>query len=222
MTEATEKMIKIIEAILFTAGEPLSIERIQTILSTHDLNNDENDQKNIPENIISIPQTDNLLNARQIRIWLNQLSECYQNRAVELVEVAGGFRFQAKQDYVPWIQRLFEKKPPRYSRTLLETLALIVYRQPITRGEIGEIRGVTVNSQVIKTLTERGWIKIVGTRDVPGKPVLLGTTKQFLDDFNLKNLAELPPLEELTDLDAVGGQLEIEQLEIKLEPIACS
>ncbi|EKD77921.1 MAG: segregation and condensation protein [uncultured bacterium] len=135
------------------------------------------------------------------------LQSTYQDRGVELVEVASGYRFQAKSDSAPFIQRLDERKALRYSRAFLETLALIAYRQPITRGEIEDVRGVAVNPNIIRTLMERDWIKIAGYRDVPGKPALFATTKTFLDHFNLKKISELPPLSELVDYEALEKQL---------------
>ncbi len=118
----------------------------------------------------------------------------------ELVEVAGGFRYQIKADYAPWVSRLFDEKPPRYSRALLETLSLIAYRQPVTRGEIEDVRGVSVSSQIIRTLEEREWIRVIGHREVPGRPALFATTRHFLDYFNLKSLNELPALDALREL----------------------
>lgn len=118
----------------------------------------------------------------------------------ELVEVAGGFRYQIKADYAPWVSRLFDEKPPRYSRALLETLSLIAYRQPVTRGEIEDVRGVSVSSQIIRTLEEREWIRVIGHREVPGRPALYATTRHFLDYFNLKSLNELPALDALREL----------------------
>lgn len=231
-----EEILHILEAILFTAGEPLSIARIKAVL-TASLNNqssqtsnqdddhqdnhqeEEPGQKEPEQSIHSVhsPALNHAHSDQQIRTWLYQLGELYQNRGIELVEVASGYRFQAKADYAPWIHQLFSKKPARYSRALLETLALIAYRQPITRGEIEEIRGVAVSTQIMKTLTSRDWIRVIGTKDVPGKPVLLGTTKQFLDDFNLKTLAELPPLQQLTDLDAVASQIELKLVDEEAE-----
>ena len=149
-----------------------------------------------------------------VRNALQELQIDCEGRGVELKEVASGFRYQAKQDYAPWLKKLWEERPPRYSKALMETLVLIAYRQPITRSEIEEIRGVAVNSQIIKTLAEREWIKVVGHREVPGKPALLGTTKLFLDYFNLKGLADLPTLDEIKDLDATGEALE-KQLQLE-------
>lgn len=137
------------------------------------------------------------------------LMQEYQNRGVELVEVASGYRFQVCLDLAPWISRTMAEKPQRYSRAVLETLALIAYRQPITRAEIEEIRGVAVSTQIMRTLEEREWIRVIGHRDVPGRPGLYATTKQFLDDFNLKSLGELPTLAELRDLDQIAKQLDL-------------
>ncbi len=142
-----------------------------------------------------------------IRNALDQLARDCENRGIELQEVASGFRFQVRPDYAEWVNRLQEEKPPRYSRALLETLAIIAYRQPITRSEIEDIRGVSISSSIVKTLQEREWIRVVGHRDVPGKPELLATTRQFLDYFNLKNLSDLPPLSEIKDFDKINPDL---------------
>jgi len=130
---------------------------------------------------------------------VESLCEEYRERAVELVEVAGGWRIQVRARVAPWVARLWDEKPARYSRALLETLALIAYRQPITRGEIEDIRGVAVSTQIIKTLSERDWIRVVGHRDVPGRPALFATTRRFLDYFGLRSLNDLPPLAEIRD-----------------------
>ncbi len=132
----------------------------------------------------------------------------YQNRGVVLLEVSSGFRFQVAQSAAPWVARLWEEKPQKYSRALLETLALVAYRQPITRGEIEDIRGVSVSSQIIRTLVEREWIRVIGHRDVPGKPAMYATTRQFLDYFGLKKLDELPSLSEIRDLDVINAELD--------------
>lgn len=142
---------------------------------------------------------------------LEEMKADCEHRGIELREVASGFRYQARREYGPWVSRLWQEKPPRYSRAILETLALIAYRQPITRGEIEEIRGVSVNTQIVKTLLERGWIRIVGHRDVPGRPAMFATTSQFLDYFNLTSLEDLPPLSEIRDLDRINEELELEQ-----------
>lgn len=141
---------------------------------------------------------------------LESLSEDYAERGIELKEVATGFRFQVRTELGPWVSRLWQEKPPRYSRAVLETLALMAYRQPITRGEIEQVRGVAVSSNIIKALEEREWIRVVGHRDVPGKPALYGTTKAFLDYFGLKRLDELPPLSELKDIGELEPQLDFD------------
>ncbi len=140
---------------------------------------------------------------------LESISEDYEARGIYLREVASGFRFQARPELGPWVSRLWQEKPPRYSRAILETLALIAYRQPITRGEIEEIRGVSVSSHIVKSLLERNWVRVVGHRDVPGRPAMFATTRQFLDYFDLKSLEDLPPLSEIRDLDKVNEELEL-------------
>ena len=172
----------ILEAGLLAAGEPLSLERLQSLF-------DEGTR----------PSRDRL------RAALGELAEDYRTRSLELIEVAGGFRFQVRREFSTWVSRLWEERPGRYSRALLETLALIAYRQPVTRGEIEEVRGVGVSTSTIKTLLERRWIKVLGHREVPGRPALYGTTREFLDYFNLKSLSDLPPLADLRDLDAIGA-----------------
>jgi segregation and condensation protein B len=178
----------LLEAALLAGDEPLSLERLGLLF-------DESQR----------PGRDTL------RAALAALERDYAGRGVELVEVASGFRVQVRQELSPWVSRLWEERAARYSRALLETLALIAYRQPITRGEIEEVRGVSVSTSIVKTLLERGWIKVLGHREVPGRPALYGTTRGFLDYFNLKSLSELPPLAELRDLDAIGAELERRQ-----------
>ena len=141
---------------------------------------------------------------------LNAIQSEYEGRGFELVEVASGWRFQVCPDLAPWVNRLWEEKPQKYSRALLETLSLIAYRQPLTRGDIEEVRGVAVSSHIIKTLAEREWIKVVGHRDVPGRPSLYATTRQFLDYFGLKSLEELPTLGELKDIENLNADLNLE------------
>lgn len=175
----------IIEAALLAAGQPLSVERLLTLFEGDAPGRDE------------------------IRQALEMLREECAPRSLELVEVSSGFRLQVKQDYAPWVTRLWEERPVRYSRALMETLALIAYRQPITRAEIEDIRGVSVSSQIIKTLHEREWIRVVGHRDVPGKPAMYGTTRQFADHFNLKTLDDLPTLAEIRDLDTINVELDL-------------
>ena len=137
------------------------------------------------------------------------LAADYEARGIELIEIASGFRIQVRARCADVVSRLWPERPPRYSRALLETLALIAYRQPITRGEIEEMRGVAMNSKIMRTLQERNWIRVVGHRDVPGRPELLGTTREFLDYFGLRSLDELPPLAELRDVETIGVQLEL-------------
>ncbi|GAA5102462.1 SMC-Scp complex subunit ScpB [Wohlfahrtiimonas larvae] len=174
----------LLEAILSAAQSPLKISDIQTLFDVHEQ-----------------PSTEDIKEALQI------LKYKLDGRGVELVEVASGYRIQVPQQYSQWVSRLYDEKPQRYSRALLETLALIAYRQPISRGDIEEIRGVSVSSNIMKTLQEREWIKVLGQREVPGRPNLYGTTKQFLDDFNLKQLSELPPLIELEKLEKTVEQM---------------
>jgi segregation and condensation protein B len=149
-----------------------------------------------------------------LREALAALQEDYELRGIALVEVAGGYRIQVRADMQTWVARLWEEKPARYSRALLETLALIAYRQPITRGEIEDVRGVSVSTSIIKTLQEREWVHVVGHRDVPGRPAMYGTTRQFLSYFGLKSLDGLPSLAELRDLYAIGKELELDLSDI--------
>ncbi|RKZ66423.1 MAG: SMC-Scp complex subunit ScpB [Gammaproteobacteria bacterium] len=149
----------------------------------------------------------------EIRQALHEMTEDYQSRGYELKQVASGFRLQVRQEYATWVGRLWEERPARYTRALLETMALIAYRQPITRGEIEEVRGVSVSSNIVKTLLERDWIKVLGHKDVPGKPTLYGTTKEFLDYFNLKSLDQLPTLAEIKDLDSIHPELALDDHE---------
>lgn len=175
----------ILEGALFASGQPMGLDQLGDLF----------DELERPSN------TD-------MRDALEELMNEYAGRGLELKEVASGFRFQVRTEVGPWVSRLWEEKAPRYSRALLETLALIAYRQPITRSEIEEIRGVSVSSHIVKTLLEREWIRVAGHRDVPGRPALFATTRQFLDSFNLKSLAELPSLAEIRDLDKINEELE--------------
>ena len=175
----------LIEALLAAADQPLDVNQLFDLFSAD----------------IDQPSKDD------IRQALNQLVDDYAGRGLQLKQVASGFRLQANPQYASWIARLWQQKPPRYSRALLETLALIAYRQPITRGEIEAIRGVSVSSNIIKTLQEREWVKTLGHKDVPGKPSLYGTTSTFLDYFNLRSLNELPTLSEIKDLDRFHPEL---------------
>lgn len=185
-----EKIKNIIEAVLLSAEKPMTVIQLEELFVT-DMLGAENEK----------PSRD------EIRQVLHILDDEYVNRGFELKQVASGFRLQVRQQYADWVGRLWEEKPARYSRALLETLALIAYRQPITRGEIEEVRGVSVSSNIIKTCLERDWIKVLGHKDVPGRPSLYGTTREFLDYFNLKTLDELPSLAEITDLDNIHPEL---------------
>ena len=149
-----------------------------------------------------------------IKILLEELRQDWQGRGIEIVSLASGWRFQSRPEMKPYLDRIAPEKPPKYSRATLETLAIIAYRQPVTRGDIEEIRGVAVNSQTIKMLEDRGWIDVVGHREVPGRPALLGTTKQFLDDLGLAALSQLPPLQQVAD---VGAGRSLEALEAALQ-----
>lgn len=182
-----EQIKKIIEAAVMAAGQPLTIDRMMSLFVDDDR-----------------PGKD------QLRQAIVKLQEDCEERGVELKEVASGFRYQAKQELAPWVARLWEERPPRYSRALLETLVLIAYRQPITRGEIEHVRGVSVSSHIIRTLLERDWVKVVGHRDVPGRPAIYATTKGFLDYFNLKSLEMLPTMVEIRDLDKIKAELVLE------------
>ena len=168
----------IIEASLFAANEPLSIAEIQGLFLL----------ENRPDK-------------HALREAIKQLQENYSNQSIELVETASGYRFQVKSEYSPWVARLWEEKPVKYSRALLETLAIIAYQQPTTRGEVEEIRGVAVSTNIIRTLQERSWVRVIGHKEVPGRPALYATTKEFLDYFNLQTLSDLPPLASLLDID---------------------
>jgi segregation and condensation protein B len=149
---------------------------------------------------------------------LASLERDYRDRGIELIQVAGGYRVQVRRELAPWVARLWEEKPARYSRALLETLALVAYRQPITRGEIEDIRGVAVSTNIVKTLTEREWIRVVGHRDVPGRPALFATTRKFLDYFGLRSLNDLPTLAELRDPAFLGETLPLEEAGASDEP----
>lgn len=172
------QLATVLEAILLAAGKPLPIERLAELFDEH--------ERPSP---------------KLLREALSMLAGSCLGRGFELSEVASGYRLQVRERFSPWVSRLWEERPQRYSRALLETLALIAYRQPITRGEIEEVRGVAVNSNIVKTLQERDWIRVVGYREVPGRPAMFATTRGFLDHFNLKSLDELPPLAMLRELE---------------------
>lgn len=177
----------IVEAALLAAGRPLSLDGLQGLFDE-----------------IECPTR------KELRAVLETLTEEYAGRGIEVVEVASGWRIQVGKDCSPWVARLWDERPARYSRALMETLALIAYRQPITRGEIEDIRGVSVSTNIVKTLLEREWVRVVGQRDVPGKPSLFGTTREFLDYFGLKTLDDLPTLAELRDLDEINRELDLD------------
>ena len=190
-SQLIEQLEHIIEAAIFASDEPLTIKQMQALFEEEE-----------------IPTPDMLRQA------VTQLKEVYASRSIELKELASGFTFQVKKGVVHRIHKLWQERAPRYSRALLETLAIIAYRQPITRAEIEDIRGVAVSSSIIKNLSDHGWIRSVGYREVPGKPELLATTKQFLDHFNMKSLDQLPPLAEIKELlnkeDGPERQIELQ------------
>ena len=182
------KLIQIIEAALLSASRPLTIEEIQRLFPK-----------------------DQTPDREDIKETLDEIEELCTNRGVELKRVSSGYRMQVKQSLSEYIAKLWEEKPQKYTKATLETLALIAYRQPITRGEIEEIRGVSVGTQLIRGILERGWIKIVGQRDVPGRPSLYATTKEFLDYFGLQHLRELPDLPDLPDVNSLDMELPLEE-----------
>lgn len=193
----SSQLKNILEAALLAAGRPLSIDQLIALFG----------DANAPEK-------------KELREALKELQADYEGRGIELIEVASGFRVQVRDAMSQWLSKLWEERPPRYSRALMETLAIIAYRQPVTRGDIEEIRGVAVTSNIIRTLLERDWIKVVGHRDVPGKPAMFGTTRGFLDYFGLKKLDDLPPLAELATLEPVGVQLQIEGTDPDAAPVS--
>jgi len=195
----TTQFKRVLEAALLTSAEPLSFAEMKKL-------------------------SDAPLDNRQLEALLGELTQDWQGRGVELTHVASGWRFRARPEMHPYLERLNPQKPLRYSRAVLETLAIIAYQQPVTRGDIEEIRGVAVSSQVLKTLEARGWVEVVGTRDTPGKPELFATTKQMLDDLNLRALQDLPPLEEIGSLleqETVeeGAQLTLKELPPDFSPL---
>lgn len=182
-----DKQLKnIIEAALLAAGRPLSVDKLMALFGRAEKP------------------------ARQaIRAAISELQAEYAERGIEITEVASGFRTQVRASMAPALEKLWEERPPRYSRALLETLSIIAYRQPVTRGEIEDIRGVAVSTNIVRTLLDRNWIRVVGHRDVPGRPAMFGTTREFLDYFDLKKLDELPPLSEIKDMESINVQLDL-------------
>lgn len=187
MSADLSQLKKIIEGAVLASPKPISYERLLSLF--------DEDAK---------PNKSELVDA------FNELQQDYQGRGIELQEVASGLRFQVSQNVTTWVARLQDERPQRYSRALLETIAIIAYRQPVTRGGIEDVRGVAVSSHIIKTLQEREWVRVVGHLDVPGRPALYATTRQFLDYFNLKNLNELPPLSDIKDLEQLNGELDLD------------
>ncbi len=182
----TKQLKYIIEAALLAAGRPMTVDQLQNLFAV----------RGQP--------------ARQdIRAAIVELQNDYADRGISVAEVASGFRIQIRTTMTDWLEKLWEERPPRYSRALMETMAIIAYRQPVTRGEIEDIRGVAVSTNIMRTLQERNWARVVGHRDVPGKPAMFGTTKEFLDYFGLKKLDDLPPLSEFKDLDNLNIQLDL-------------
>jgi segregation and condensation protein B len=183
---STPSLKNIIEGALLAVGEPLSLERLQSLFP----------EERMPDKA-------------SLRAALAELQHDYARRGIEVKEVASGYRIQVRAELAPWVSRLWEERPSRYSRALLETLAIIAYRQPVTRAEIEDVRGVTVSTSTVRTLQEREWIRIVGHRDLPGRPAMFGTTRKFLDYFNLKSLDELPSLLELRDIEDLHLELDL-------------
>lgn len=183
-----EKLKPVLEALFAASDKPLSVNQLFELF------------------VGDIDQP----NKDDIRKAIEDLTEKYQHGGIELRQVASGFRLQVRADFETWVARLLQQKPPRYSRALMETLALIAYRQPITRGEIEDIRGVSVSTNIIRTLEERDWVKSLGHKEVPGRPTLYGTTREFLDYFNLKSLNELPTLAEIRDIDQFNPEFSFE------------
>lgn len=188
MTFDPDRLKRILEGALLAAGKPMTVIQLESLFEEDEVR----------------PARD------EIKAALEDVASELKGRGFELLQVASGYRFQVCDDLAPWIGRLWEEKPQKYSRALLETLALIAYRQPITRGDIEEIRGVAVSSNIIRTLIDRDWVRVVGHREVPGRPAMYASTKIFLDYFNLKSLDQLPPLAEIQDLDNLTAELGLE------------
>jgi len=191
-----QKLKNTLEAILMSAGKPISAEKL-----LHHFDEDD------PRPSITV-----------LRKQLKSLQTDCDGRGIELKEVSSGYRYQARDGYGKWVSILWEEKPQRYSRALLETLALIAYRQPVTRADIEDVRGVSVSTSIVKTLLEREWVRVVGHRDVPGRPALYATTRQFLDYFNMKSLDELPSLSEIKDLSKLDPELDLELMTDENQP----
>lgn len=204
MSQFDKKLLKkIIEGLLLASNEPLSVKRMMEVFADQEIFGDTEKP-----------------DAEEIQAAIDEIQADCRDHGYELKEVASGWRYQVRQELAAWIGRLWEEKPVKYSRAILETLALIAYRQPITRGDIEEIRGVAVSTTIVKTLMERQWVRIVGHRDVPGRPALYATTRQFLDYFNLKSLDELPSLGEIRDLDKINAELDFNKEQQVAEALA--
>jgi segregation and condensation protein B len=199
----TDEAKKVLETALLCAREPMTIHAMKKLFV--DVDKDGRSDGQPPGAGVG---------SDTIKILLEELRQDWQDRGIEIVSLASGWRFQSRPEMKPYLDRIAPEKPPKYSRATLETLAIIAYRQPVTRGDIEEIRGVAVNSQTIKMLEDRGWIDVVGHREVPGRPALLGTTKQFLDDLGLAALSQLPPLQQVAD---IGAGRSLEALEAALQ-----
>ena len=192
----SEKVKAIIEAALLSADGPVPLDRLVGLFKDGEITADIKEKRQI------------------IKTALKELNDECENRGVELTNLAGGYRFQSRQELSPWISRLWDEKPPRYTRALLETLAIIAYQQPVSRGDIEQIRGVAVSPNIMRTLMDREWVQSLGHREVPGRPMLYGTTRSFLDYFGVKKLSDLPPLEEIKELvdpAFIGSEVEAEE-----------
>lgn len=185
MSQQNSELRNIIEAALLVAGQPLTLDKLAAMFSE-----------------------DSRPSREELRAAIDDLNAEYAERGIEIRQIDKSYRVQTREKYSPYVGKLIEERPPRYSRALLETLAIIAYRQPVTRGDIEEIRGVAVSTDIIRTLSERDWIREVGRREVPGRPVLYGTTRQFLEHFNLAGLDDMPPLSELRPLEQIGAELD--------------
>lgn len=196
-----EKILRIVEAALLTTESPMEVKDLVDLFKDDELEKD--------------------IATKTIRDVLNVIENECEQRSMELKRVASGYRFQVRQEYSEWIGRMLTDRPPRYTRALLETLAIVVYKQPVTRGDIEELRGVSVSQNIMRTLLERGWIKSVGQKEVPGRPALYATTKEFLDYFDLKNINELPEISEIQELvikEIEAGNKElVEEIPLNLE-----
>ena len=192
----SEKVKAIIEAALLSADGPVPLDRLVGLFKDGEITADIKEKRQI------------------VKTALKELNDECENRGVELTNLAGGYRFQSRQEFSPWISRLWDEKPPRYTRALLETLAIIAYQQPVSRGDIEQIRGVAVSPNIMRTLMDREWVQSLGHREVPGRPMLYGTTRSFLDYFGVKKLSDLPPLEEIKELvdpAFIGSEVEAEE-----------